>query len=76
MSDEAYGCVAKVGYIACNMKQSSEGLSMSSPGMNRYANSHDMPSAHIGDTYFRVGQPVEPLAGFKASKAMVCGTWM
>ncbi|KAG8884650.1 Translation factor guf1 mitochondrial [Tulasnella sp. 331] len=41
----------QVGYVACNMKQSSE--------------------AHIGDTFFRVGQPVEPLAGFKASKAMV-----
>ncbi|KAK7467364.1 Translation factor guf1 mitochondrial [Stygiomarasmius scandens] len=41
----------QVGYIACNMKVSSE--------------------AHIGDTLHRVGEPVEPLPGFKPSKAMV-----
>ncbi|KAF8643911.1 hypothetical protein AX16_008927 [Volvariella volvacea WC 439] len=41
----------QVGYIACNMKESSE--------------------AHIGDTLFRVGQPVEPMPGFKPAKAMV-----
>ncbi|KAG8947680.1 Translation factor guf1 mitochondrial [Tulasnella sp. 424] len=40
-----------VGYVACNMKQSSE--------------------AHIGDTFYRMGEPVEPLGGFKQSKAMV-----
>ncbi|KAF5373944.1 hypothetical protein D9758_000732 [Tetrapyrgos nigripes] len=41
----------QVGYIACNMKVSSE--------------------AHIGDTLHRVGEPVEPMPGFKPSKAMV-----
>ncbi|KAJ8079104.1 Translation factor guf1 mitochondrial [Marasmius tenuissimus] len=41
----------QVGYIACNMKESSE--------------------AHIGDTLYRVGEPVEPMPGFKPSKAMV-----
>ncbi|KAL9715366.1 Translation factor guf1 mitochondrial [Leucoagaricus gongylophorus] len=41
----------QVGYIACNMKQSSE--------------------AHIGDTLHRLGSPVDPMAGFKPSKAMV-----
>ncbi|KAF6763966.1 P-loop containing nucleoside triphosphate hydrolase protein [Ephemerocybe angulata] len=41
----------QVGYIACNMKQSSE--------------------AHIGDTLYRVGSEVEPLAGFQPAKAMV-----
>ncbi|KAG7448060.1 translation factor GUF1, mitochondrial [Guyanagaster necrorhizus] len=41
----------QVGYIACNMKESSE--------------------AHIGDTLHRLGAPVEPMPGFKPSKAMV-----
>ncbi|KAI0032285.1 GTP-binding protein lepa [Vararia minispora EC-137] len=41
----------QVGYIACNMKQSSE--------------------AHIGDTLHRFGESVEPMAGFKPTKAMV-----
>ncbi|KAF8077727.1 translation factor GUF1, mitochondrial [Lyophyllum atratum] len=41
----------QVGYIACNMKESSE--------------------AHIGDTIYRVGEPVEPLPGFQPAKAMV-----
>ncbi|KAG7092701.1 Translation factor guf1 mitochondrial, variant 2 [Marasmius oreades] len=41
----------QVGYIACNMKESSE--------------------AHIGDTLHRVGDAVEPMPGFKSSKAMV-----
>ncbi|KAG9013242.1 Translation factor guf1 mitochondrial [Tulasnella sp. 427] len=41
----------QVGYVACNMKQSSE--------------------AHIGDTFYRMGEPVEPMPGFKQSKAMV-----
>ncbi|KAK0228813.1 P-loop containing nucleoside triphosphate hydrolase protein [Armillaria fumosa] len=41
----------QVGYIACNMKESSE--------------------AHIGDTLHRHGTPVEPMPGFKPSKAMV-----
>ncbi|KAF5330933.1 hypothetical protein D9619_005388 [Psilocybe cf. subviscida] len=41
----------QVGYIACNMKQSSE--------------------AHIGDTIHRLGEAVEPMAGFQPAKAMV-----
>ncbi|KAG5645058.1 Translation factor guf1 mitochondrial [Asterophora parasitica] len=41
----------QVGYIACNMKESSE--------------------AHIGDTLYRLGEPVEPLPGFQPAKAMV-----
>ncbi|KIK08778.1 hypothetical protein K443DRAFT_84197 [Laccaria amethystina LaAM-08-1] len=41
----------QVGYIACNMKQSSE--------------------AHIGDTLYRTGEPVEPMEGFQETKAMV-----
>ncbi|KII89122.1 hypothetical protein PLICRDRAFT_687550 [Plicaturopsis crispa FD-325 SS-3] len=41
----------QVGYMACNMKESSE--------------------AHIGDTLHRLGEPVEPMAGFKPTKAMV-----
>ncbi|EIM89825.1 GTP-binding protein lepa [Stereum hirsutum FP-91666 SS1] len=40
----------QVGYISCNMKQSSE--------------------AHIGDTLHRVGEPVDPMPGFKPAKAM------
>ncbi|KAI0807892.1 GTP-binding protein lepa [Fomes fomentarius] len=27
--------------------------------------------AHIGDTFYRLGQPVDPMAGFKPAKAMV-----
>jgi len=41
----------QVGYIACNMKESTE--------------------AHIGDTIFRVGEPVDPMPGFQPTKAMV-----
>ncbi|KAH0830660.1 GTP-binding protein lepa C-terminus-domain-containing protein [Lanmaoa asiatica] len=41
----------QVGYIACNMKESSE--------------------AHIGDTLYRVGAPVDPMPGFRPAKAMV-----
>ncbi|KAJ6630566.1 GTP-binding protein lepa [Mycena sp. CBHHK59/15] len=44
----------QVGYIACNMKESSE--------------------AHIGDTLFRVGTPVDPMPGFKPAKAMLALT--
>jgi translation factor GUF1, mitochondrial len=29
-------------------------------------------TAHIGDTIHRVGEIVEPMAGFKPAKAMVC----
>ncbi|KAH8117170.1 hypothetical protein DFH11DRAFT_1687249 [Phellopilus nigrolimitatus] len=41
----------QVGYISCNMKDSSE--------------------AHVGDTLYRVGEPVEALPGYAPSKAMV-----
>jgi len=34
----------------------------------------DFGIAHIGDTLHRVGEPVEPLPGFKPSKAMVVFT--
>ncbi len=27
--------------------------------------------AHIGDTFYRVGHPVEPMPGFKPARAMV-----
>lgn len=30
-----------------------------------------MDAAHIGDTLHRVGEPVEPMPGFKPAKAMV-----
>jgi len=41
----------QVGYMACNMKDSTE--------------------AHVGDTLHRVGSPVDPMPGFKPTKAMV-----
>ncbi|KAF9653072.1 GTP-binding protein lepa [Thelephora ganbajun] len=41
----------QVGYVSCNMKESSE--------------------AHIGDTFYLAGQPVEPMPGFQQAKAMV-----
>ena len=28
-------------------------------------------SAHVGDTFHRVGHPVDPMPGFKPAKAMV-----
>lgn len=31
----------------------------------------DPSEAHVGDTLFKPGDPVEPMPGFKASKAMV-----
>lgn len=60
-------CPGQVGYIACNMKESSEGMGIS---LLRYV-SHIFHSAHIGDTLHRVGVPVPPMPGFKPSKAMV-----
>ncbi|KAI9571449.1 P-loop containing nucleoside triphosphate hydrolase protein [Boletus coccyginus] len=41
----------QVGYISCNMKESSE--------------------AHVGDTLYRIGAPVDPMLGFRLAKAMV-----
>jgi translation elongation factor EF-4 len=61
----------QVGYIACNMKQSSEGniifLCCLSDGVFKIR----LFSAHIGDTIHRVGEVVEPMAGFQPAKAMV-----
>ncbi|KAG5654114.1 Translation factor guf1 mitochondrial [Sphagnurus paluster] len=53
----------QVGYIACNMKESSEAKKKQSYEGFRVA--------HIGDTIHRVGESVEPLPGFKPAKAMV-----
>ena len=65
----------QVGYIACNMKQSSEGIHLSlflcsSGSYNISCYVH--LTAHIGDTIHRVGEIVEPMAGFQPTKAMVC----
>jgi translation elongation factor EF-4 len=61
----------QVGYIACNMKQSSEGEILNSVHF-------DLPHvgmvAHVGDTLHRAGYPVEPMPGFQPAKAMVCST--
>jgi translation elongation factor EF-4 len=58
----------QVGYVACNMKQSSEGKILN--------NAHLIfltwvLTAHIGDTLHHVGDPVEPMPGFQPAKAMV-----
>ena len=56
----------QVGYVSCNMKESSEGVNANyqfyrlSPAL-----------AHIGDTFHLAGQPVEPMPGFQQAKAMV-----
>jgi translation elongation factor EF-4 len=64
----------QVGYFACNMKQSSEGIHLyfilCSTGL--YSISCVRLTAHIGDTIHRVGEIVEPMAGFQPTKAMVC----
>lgn len=61
----------QVGYIACNMKESSEGLQVLFK--ERKFTDSDVRSllAHIGDTFYRVGAPVDPMPGFKPAKAMV-----
>jgi len=56
----------QVGYIACNMKQSSEGNYIFNSAVLDL-----MIPAHIGDTIHRVGENVEPMAGFQPTKAMV-----
>ena len=61
----------QVGYIACNMKQSSEGKILYSA---RFACSHAGAAAHIGDTLHHIGDSVEPMPGFQPAKAMVCST--
>ena len=55
----------QVGYIACNMKESTEGKQATS-----LANITSCSLAHIGDTLFRVGEPVDPMVGFQPTKAM------
>ena len=62
----------QVGYIACNMKQSSEGMHSFLYALPNYLAFIIMLTAHIGDTIHRVGEIVEPMAGFKPAKAMVC----
>lgn len=37
------------------------------------ANMKTSSEARVGDTFFRVGAPVEPMPGFKEAKPMVCG---
>ena len=69
----------QVGYIACNMKQSSEGeipfffflgsLSLSLLFFSKRLTF--LILAHIGDTIHRVGESVKPLAGFQPAKPMV-----
>lgn len=57
----------QVGYIACNMKESTEGNPATILGNRTLYNF----LAHIGDTLFRVGEPVNPMPGFQPTKAMV-----
>lgn len=61
----------QVGYIACNMKQSSEGEILNS---THFDLPHVGMAAHVGDTLHRVGYPVESMPGFQPAKAMVCST--
>src|SRR5260221_12880622 len=61
----------QVGYIACNMKQSSEGEILLFFCLFFFSNSTFLILAHIGDTIHRVGESVEPLAGFQPAKPMV-----
>lgn len=57
----------QVGYIACNMKQSSEG----NVSDLRKHSAHTSWVAHIGDTLHHAGELVEPMEGFQETKAMV-----
>ena len=61
----------QVGYIACNMKQSSEGKMSLHILADIRTNEEPNPEAHIGDTLHRAGSDVKPLEGFKPAKAMV-----
>jgi translation elongation factor EF-4 len=52
------------------MKESSEGsIKIQSVSTHIYR-SHSI-TAHIGDTLHRIGEPVDPIPGFKPAKAMV-----
>lgn len=57
----------QVGFVACSMKESAEGRT-DFPIPRPIAN--DIFTAHIGDTFYRVGHPVDPMPGFKPAKAM------
>ena len=57
----------QVGYVSCNMKESSEGWNTSSSVLWSLI----LVPAHIGDTFYLVGQSVEPMPGFQRAKAMV-----
>lgn len=57
----------QVGYIACNMKVSSEGRYW----LRLIVLALTLLSAHIGDTIHRTGEPVEPMVAFQPTKAMV-----
>ena len=58
----------QVGFVACNMKESSEG----NVAIIIWTHLVTLWLAHIGDTLHRVGAPVDPMPGFKPAKAMVC----
>lgn len=58
----------QVGFVACSMKESAEGR-IDLHILRHVAN--EILTAHIGDTFYRVGHPVEPMPGFKPAKAMV-----
>lgn len=57
----------QVGYIACNMKESSEGAHPRQPQRTM----SKISIAHIGDTLHRVGESVAAMTGFQPAKAMV-----
>jgi translation factor GUF1, mitochondrial len=62
----------QVGYIACNMKESSEGkCTFPVYGLELVLTLSWRDKAHIGDTLYRVGSPVKAMPGFKPTKAMV-----
>lgn len=60
----------QVGFIACNMKESSEGTCLPLNSLHKLTY-FLLLIAHIGDTLHHVGQPVESMPGFKPTKAMV-----
>lgn len=58
----------QVGYIACNMKESTEGICLQ-PFQSAFV--IDIYEAHVGDTFHKVGDSVQPFPGFMPAKAMV-----
>jgi translation elongation factor EF-4 len=57
----------QVGYLACNMKQSSEGFFF----IMEVGNLSHLDIAHIGDTFHQPGDEVQPMPGFKPVQPMV-----